>query len=54
MSRTSAFQPEFGMETITLCQPTETSMLMGVTLPVSLPSNDTFAPTGNELTFNLP
>jgi len=52
--RASAFQPEFGMETITLCQPTETSMLMGVTLPVSLPSNDTFAPTGNELTFNLP
>jgi hypothetical protein len=54
MSRTSAFQPEFGMETFTLCQPTEISVLMGVTLPVSFPSIDTFAPDGNELTFNLP
>src|SRR5215472_8570677 len=53
-SRTSALQPELGMETITLCQPVETSMLMGVILPVSLPSMDTFAPDGNELTFNVP
>src|SRR5215469_8319773 len=52
--RTSAFQPGLGMETTTLCQPTETSVLMGVTLPVSFPSNDTFAPAGNELTFSLP
>jgi hypothetical protein len=29
-------------------------MLMGVTLPVSTPSTDTFAPTGNEVTFNAP
>jgi hypothetical protein len=27
---------------------------MGVTLPVSFPSIDTFAPAGNEVTFNLP
>jgi hypothetical protein len=42
------------MKITTLCQPTETSMLMGVNLPVSFPSNDTVAPEGNELTFNLP
>src|SRR5579864_3276663 len=53
-SRVSTLQPEFGIETITLCQPTEMSMLMGVTLPVSFPSIDTFAPDGNELTFNVP
>src|SRR5215472_13164935 len=53
-SRASALQPEFGMETVTLCQPTATSVLMGVVLPVSLPSIDTFAPDGNELTFNVP
>jgi len=29
-------------------------MLIGVTLPVSSPSTDTFAPDGNEVTFNAP
>jgi len=50
----SAFQLEFGMETTTVCVPTETLMLIGVTLPVSCPSTDTFAPDGNEVTFNAP
>jgi hypothetical protein len=42
------------METITECVPTETLMLMGVTLPVSTPSTKTLAPDGNEVTFNAP
>jgi len=42
------------METTTVCVPTETLMLIGVTLPVSCPSTDTFAPDGNEVTFNAP
>jgi len=52
--RVSEFQPEFGMETTTLCLPTETLMLMGVTLPVSAPSTETWAFVGNEVTLNLP
>jgi len=52
--RVSEFQPEFGMETTTVCLPTGTLMLMGVTLPVSAPSIETWAPVGNEVTFNLP
>src|SRR4029077_9757011 len=47
-------QLEFGMETTTMCVPTETLMLIGVTLPVSSPSTDTLAPEGNEVTFNAP
>src|ERR1700747_2289194 len=53
-SRASAFQPGLAMETFTLCQPTETSVLMGVTWPVSFPSTDTFAPVGNEFTLSFP
>jgi hypothetical protein len=52
--RVSEFQPEFGMETTTLCLPTETLVLMGVTLPVSALSTETWAPVGNEVTLNLP
>jgi len=52
--RVSEFQPEFGMETTTVCVPTATLMLMGVTLPVSAPSTETLAPVGNEVTFNAP
>jgi hypothetical protein len=42
------------METITLCLPKGTLMLIGVTLPVSAPSTETWAAVGNEVTFNLP
>jgi hypothetical protein len=52
--RVSAFQPDFGMATTTLCQPTATFMLIGVTLRVSAPSTHTLAPVGNEVTFNEP
>jgi hypothetical protein len=52
--RVSGFHPEFGMETTTLCLPTETLVLMGVTLPVSAPSTETWALVGNEVTLNLP
>ena len=52
--RVSGFQVELGMETITVCVPTETLMLMGVTLPVSTPSTETFAPEGKEVIFNEP
>src|SRR6266446_8022987 len=52
--RVSEFHPEFGMETMTVCAPTATLTLMGVTLPVSTPSTETFAPEGNEVTFNAP
>jgi len=52
--RLSEFQPEFGMETTTVCLPTRTLMLMGVTLPLSVPSTETWALVGNEVTFNLP
>src|SRR5437899_9965790 len=52
--RVSEFHPEFGMETTTVCAPTATLTLMGVTLPVSTPSTETFAPEGNEVTFNAP
>src|SRR5260370_34234309 len=52
--RVSGFHPEFGMETSTMCAPTATLMFMGVTLPVSTPSTETFAPEGNEVTFNAP
>jgi hypothetical protein len=52
--RVSAFQPDFGMATTTLCQPTATFMLIGVALPVSAPSTQTLAPVGNEVTFNEP
>jgi hypothetical protein len=52
--RVSGFQLEFGTETTTVCVPTETLMLIGVTLPVSSPSTDTLAPEGNEVTFNAP
>lgn len=52
--RVSAFQPDFGMATTTLCQPTATFMLIGVTLPVSAPSIQTLAPVGNEVTFSEP
>lgn len=50
--RVSEFQ--FGMETVTVCFPTRTLQLMGVTLPVSAPSTETWAPVGNEVTLNLP
>jgi hypothetical protein len=52
--RVSGFHPEFGMETTTVCVPTATLTVIGVTLPVSTPSTETFAPTGNEVTFNAP
>ena len=52
--RVSEFQPEFGMKTATVCLPTGRLMLMGVTLPVSAPSTETWAAVGNEVTFNLP
>src|SRR5260370_36711708 len=52
--RESGFHPEFGMETTTVCAPTATLILMGVTLPVSTPSTETFAPEGNDVTFNAP
>src|SRR6266481_8072129 len=52
--RVSEFHPEFGMETTTVCAPRATLTLMGVTLPVSTPSTETFAPEGNEVTFNAP
>jgi len=53
--RVSEFQPEFGgRETTTVCGPTATLMLMGVTLPVSTSSTETLAPVGNEVTFNAP
>src|SRR5216684_2732232 len=52
--RVSGFHPEFGMETTTVCGPTGSLILMGVTLPVSMPSTETFAPEGNEVTFNAP
>jgi len=42
------------METTTVCVPTETLMLIGVTLPVFSPSTKTLAPDGNEVTFNEP
>lgn len=42
------------METVTVCFPTRTLWLMGVTLPVSAPSTETWAPVGNEVTLNLP
>src|SRR5260370_6255705 len=52
--RVSVFHPEFGMETTTMCAPTATLIFIGVTLPVSTPSTETFAPEGNEVTFNAP
>ncbi len=52
--RESGFHPEFGMETTTVCAPTGSLILMGVTLPVSMPSTETFAPEGNDVTFNTP
>ena len=52
--RLSGFHLESGMETITVCVPTATLILMGVTLPVSTPSTKTFAPEGNDVTFKTP
>src|SRR5260370_19857353 len=52
--RESGFHPELGMETNTVCMPTATLILMGVTLPVSTPSTETFAPDGNDVTFKAP
>src|SRR5258708_33441453 len=45
--RVSGFHPEFGMETTTVCAPTLTLTLIGVTLPVASPSTATVAPGGN-------
>src|SRR5713101_6021012 len=42
------------MATTTMCVPTATLIFMGVTLPVFTPSTETFAPEGNDVTFNAP
>jgi hypothetical protein len=42
------------MKTTTVCEPTATLMLIGVTFPVSAPSTETLAPVGKEVTFNEP
>src|SRR6516225_2093352 len=52
--RVSGFHPELGMETTTVWSPTARLTLIGVTLPVSVPSTETFAPEGNDVTFNEP
>jgi len=52
--RLSGFHLESGMETFTVCVPTATLILMGVTLPVSMSSTETFAPEGNDVTFKTP
>ena len=52
--RVSGFQLESGMETTTVCVPTERLMFIGVVLRVSSQSTETLAPEGNEVTFNAP
>jgi hypothetical protein len=52
--RVSGFHPELGMATTTVCVPTPRLIFMGVTLAVSVPSTETFAPEGNDVTFRDP
>jgi hypothetical protein len=52
--RVSVFQPLFGIATTTTWSPIDKLMLIGVTLPVSVPSMVTFAPVGNDVTFSVP
>ena len=52
--RVSGFQPEFGIDTTTVWSPKVRLVLMGVVLPVSTPSTETFAPDGNEVIFSTP
>src|SRR5688572_15472314 len=52
--RVSGFHPESGSDTVTVWSPREMFTLVGVTLPVSIPSMTTVAPAGYDVIFSEP
>src|SRR5207302_10171621 len=50
--RVSGCHPELDKETFTWCDPTRSSMCIGVTFRMSTPSTDTWAPDGKDVTLN--